>query len=102
MWMEHTITSVREVPCTEASGHMRMDISSISTEVARDSQMLIRCLGKQDSYEIKVNKTTNVVTVYAKDGNKGYIIPVKAFVCSGGDTTPLEHSVPRQREDGGH
>lgn len=48
-----------------------------------------KILGKQDSYEIKVNKTTNVATVYAKDGNKGYIIPVKAFVCSGGDTTPL-------------
>ena len=46
-------------------------------------------LGKQDTYEIKVNKTTNVVTVYAKDGDNGFIIPVKAFVCSGGDATPL-------------
>ncbi len=46
-------------------------------------------IGAQDTYEIKVNKTTNVVTIYAKDGNKGYIIPVKAFVCSGGDSTPL-------------
>ena len=46
-------------------------------------------LGKQDSYEIKVNKTTNVVTVYAKDGDNGFIIPVKAFVCSGGDSTPV-------------
>lgn len=46
-------------------------------------------LGPQDSYEIMVNKTTNVVTIYAKDGNKGYTIPVKAFVCSGGDSTPL-------------
>ena len=35
-----------------------------------------KILGKQDSYEIKVNKTTNVVTVYAKDGNKGYIIQI--------------------------
>lgn len=46
-------------------------------------------LGHQDSYEIAVNKTTNVVTVYAKDGDKGYIIPVKAFVCSGGESTPV-------------
>lgn len=46
-------------------------------------------IGPQASYEIRVNKTTNVVTIYAKDGNKGYTIPVKAFVCSGGDSTPV-------------
>lgn len=46
-------------------------------------------IGKQDSYLIKVNKTKNVVTVYAKDGNNGYIIPVKAFICSTGEATPV-------------
>ncbi len=46
-------------------------------------------LGTQSSYVIKVNKTCNVVTVYAKDGNNGYIIPVKSFVCSTGEDTPL-------------
>jgi len=40
------------------------------------------------SYLIKVNKTANTVTIYAKDGAKGYTIPVKAFVCSTGDSTP--------------
>ena len=58
----------------------------------KDGQRLIdvdAVLGKQDSYEIKVNKTLNVVTAYAKDGDNGYIIPVKAFVCSGGDSTPV-------------
>lgn len=41
-------------------------------------------------YEIKVNRAANCVTVYAKDGEKGFIIPVKAFICStGGDKTPL-------------
>lgn len=46
-------------------------------------------LPKQSSYEIRVNKKMNVVTVYAKDGNNGYIIPVKAFVCSTGQATPI-------------
>ncbi|MBP3326150.1 MAG: L,D-transpeptidase family protein [Coprococcus sp.] len=46
-------------------------------------------LGKQDSYLIKVNKTKNVVTVYAEDGSNGYIIPVKAFICSTGEATPV-------------
>lgn len=46
-------------------------------------------IGKQASYVIKINKQRNVVTVYAKDGNKGYIIPVKSFVCSTGVPTPV-------------
>lgn len=46
-------------------------------------------IGKQDSYVIKVNKQRATVTVYAKDGDNGYIIPVKAFVCSPGWSTPV-------------
>lgn len=38
----------------------------------------------QSSYYIKVNRTTCSVTVYAKDGANGYIIPVKRFACSVG------------------
>ena len=45
-------------------------------------------LTDKSSFVIKVNKTKNTVTIYAKDGSKGYIIPVRAFVCSGGATTP--------------
>ncbi len=48
-----------------------------------------RLIGKQPSYVIKVNKKKNCVTVYAKDGRKGYIIPVKAFPCSAGNATPI-------------
>ncbi|MDE6957176.1 MAG: L,D-transpeptidase family protein [Lachnospiraceae bacterium] len=47
-----------------------------------------KIIGKQSSYVIKVNKKKNTVTVYAKDGKNGYIIPVKAFVCSVGYATP--------------
>lgn len=46
-------------------------------------------IGTQSSYVIKVNKKMNTVTVYAKDPSKGYVIPVKAFVCSTGKATPL-------------
>ena len=41
-------------------------------------------LPRQSSYWIKVNRTTCSVTVYAKDGANGYIIPVKRFACSVG------------------
>lgn len=41
-------------------------------------------LPKQSSYYIKVNRKQCTVTVYAKDGKNGYIIPVKRFACSVG------------------
>ena len=43
-------------------------------------------LPRQSSYYIKVNRKACTVTVYAKDGNNGYIIPVKRFACSVGKT----------------
>lgn len=46
-------------------------------------------IGAQGSYLLKVNKARNCLTVYAKDGDKGYIIPVKAMRTSVGDATPL-------------
>lgn len=46
-------------------------------------------IGIQDSYVIKVNKQQNTLTPYAKDGDNGYIIPVKTMLCSVGDDTPL-------------
>lgn len=46
-------------------------------------------IGIQSDYVIKVNKQLNCLTPYAKDGDNGYIIPVKAMLCSVGDDTPL-------------
>lgn len=46
-------------------------------------------IGNQSDYLLKVNKTLNCLTVYAKDGNNGYIIPVKAMLTSVGDDTPI-------------
>lgn len=46
-------------------------------------------IGVQSSYQIRVNKQMNCVTIYAKDGANGYIIPVKAMLCSTGDDTPI-------------
>lgn len=41
-------------------------------------------IGKQSEYRAEVNRTTCTVTIYAKDGANGFIIPVKAFACSVG------------------
>ena len=59
----------------DKNGKLVKDVSSI--------------IGKRSSYIVKVNKRKNCVTVYAKDGRKGYIIPVKAFPCSAGNATPI-------------
>ena len=39
-------------------------------------------------YYIKVNYTANTVTVYKKDDNGNYTVPVKAMICSTGAQTP--------------
>ncbi|MGN0158037.1 MAG: L,D-transpeptidase family protein [Brotaphodocola sp.] len=57
------------------SGAMIMDVDDI--------------IGKQSSYQLHVNKTLNCLTVFAKDGDNGYTIPVKAMLTSVGDDTPL-------------
>lgn len=40
-------------------------------------------------YMIKINKGTNVVTVYKQNNNGYYATPVTAFVCSTGYATPI-------------
>lgn len=40
-------------------------------------------------YLLKINKEMNCLTVYAQDGGNGFIIPVKAFLTSVGDDTPV-------------
>lgn len=43
---------------------------------------------KPGAYYIKINNEMNTVTVYIKDDDGAYTIPVKAMICSIGDTTP--------------
>lgn len=52
-------------------------------------QNLDPVIGIQSSYVLKINKQLNTLTAYAMDGDNGYIIPVKAMLCSVGDDTPL-------------
>ena len=50
----------------------------------KQSQNVSSLIGKQDAYRLEVNLSKNMVMVYAKDGKKGFVIPVKAMVCSVG------------------
>lgn len=54
-------------------------------------------LGSQGPFMIRINKAMNCTTVYIKDGDNGFIIPYKAFLCSTGDDTPLgDHKTPEK------
>lgn len=43
----------------------------------------------KNAYYIKVNTQANVVTIYKKDSEGKYTVPVKAMICSIGEATPL-------------
>lgn len=42
----------------------------------------------KNKYYVKVNNTANVVTIYTKDAEGNYTVPVKAMICSIGTATP--------------
>ncbi len=46
-------------------------------------------IGLTGDYIIKINKAMKTMTVYAKDGDNGYIIPVKSILTTIGNDTPL-------------
>ncbi len=46
-------------------------------------------VGTNGPFFISINKEMNTVTVFGKDGDNGFIIPVKTFLASTGPDTPL-------------
>ena len=46
-------------------------------------------IGSQSSYAIEIDYYKNIVTVYAKGSTGDYNLPVKAFICSTGEATPI-------------
>lgn len=53
-------------------------------KTGKQSQNVSSLIGTQTAYKLEVNLSKNMVIVYAKDGKKGFTIPVKAMVCSCG------------------
>ncbi len=46
-------------------------------------------IGANGPFLLRINKEMNTTTVYVQDGANGYIIPLKSFLCSCGDDTPV-------------
>lgn len=45
-------------------------------------------LGDARPYMLRINRVTDTLTVYAQDGENGYILPVVSFLTTTGDDTP--------------
>ena len=64
--------------------------SEVTTAIKANEDVLAANIasGMTDLYSITVNRRTNTVTVYTKDANGAYTVPIRAMVCScgtGGD-----------------
>lgn len=46
-------------------------------------------IGAKGPFLISINKEMNCMTIFAKDGDNGFIIPLKSFLTSTGPDTPL-------------
>lgn len=65
-------------------------IDSNVVVIGTDKELNNNVENNTSPYYIKVNVQSNVVTIYKKDGNGKYNIPLKAMICSCGAATPVE------------
>ena len=60
------------------------DVNTKSTSPSPTSNII----NSTNKYYIKVNTEANTVTIYEKDVNGNYTVPIKAMICSTGNATP--------------
>lgn len=46
-------------------------------------------IGANGPFLIRINKQMNCMTIFVQDGANGYIIPLKSFLTSTGEDTPV-------------
>ncbi len=69
---------------------VKLDANVPAAKPAENAQTHLDALKKdRDAYLIRVNRALNNVTVYERDENGVYSVPVRAMVCSTGRATPL-------------
>lgn len=89
-WVNHDLTRYYFVDGIAVEGWQYIDgLKFYFTETGALVQDVDSLIGKQSKYVLKVNKALNCMTIYAKDGANGFVIPVKAMLTSVGDDTPL-------------
>ena len=81
---------LNEIEENEIDATVPVDENVIDENAIRESKVESEKEVKdnKNKYYVKVNNTANVVTIYTKDSNGNYTVPVKAMVCSIGTATP--------------
>lgn len=82
-----SITSSSEIEPAEEENLMIVIDNEEATQEELDKGK-VKKINNITQYYIVVNYSTNVVTIYGKDENNAYTVPVKAMVCSTGTATP--------------
>ena len=72
------------------------NIANKNTNTNTNASSNVNTKNNTTPYYIKVNYGAQVVTIYGKDANGDYTVPVKAMVCSTGTSTPKSgvYSIP--------
>lgn len=85
-------TISEEIPKTEIVEDTKKEENKTTTKSTSKSNT--------PTYYIKVNYGAQVVTIYKKDSNGNYTVPVKAMVCSTGEATPTSgvYKIPARWE----
>ena len=68
----------------------KSEIDSNVIVIGTDNQTNNSVQNNSSPYYIKVNVQASTVTIYKKDGNGTYNIPLKSMICSCGAATPVE------------
>lgn len=69
----------------------QIEESELENEMATEEELQkakVTSIDNTNRYYVVVNCSSNVVTVYEKDSEGNYTVPVKAMVCSTGSATP--------------
>ena len=82
---ENIVEETNEIEETEPVDENIIDENEIKeSKVTNEKQVK----ENQNKYYIKINNQANVVTIYTKDSQGNYTVPVKAMICSIGTATP--------------
>lgn len=91
---EEDINNIEEIPENTIDENIENNVTNEKNNTNNSSNASTK--NNAMPYYIKVNCGAQVVTIYKKDANGDYTVPVKAMICSTGTATPKSgvYSIP--------
>lgn len=85
---EEDINNIEETPENTIDENIENNVANENNNTNTNNSSNASTKNNARPYYIKVNYGAQVVTIYKKDANGDYTVPVKAMVCSTGTATP--------------